>query len=167
MDAATRIGPFCCFAAGLGLVAYDAAVAADFVEGPGFDHPQGKNHLALEAALSANRAVLLTTGRPQTDHLIQVFLGPAPAEAPEGFVLAAGFPLELLSGTLCLRDAYELMDWETDALHAVRVPLGPGRFFVELLRIDGPNDLCVLHLHVQRVGPDDTLPAPVGWVDLF
>ena len=163
----TRIGPFCCFATGLGLVAYDADVATDFIEGPGFEHPQGNNHVALEAAFAEARAVMLTTGQPQADYLIQVFLEPAPGEAPDGLVLAAGFPLTITSGTLCLRDAYELMDWETHAIQVVQVPLAPGRYYVELLRIDGPNGLCVLHLHLQLAGPDDELPPPAGWVDLF
>ena len=169
MTAAHRIGPFCCFATGLGLVAYDADVAADFVEGPGFGHPQGNNHAALDAALAAGRAVMLTIGSPQTDYLIQLFEGPAPSEPPDGFVIAAGFPLVLESGVLCLRDAYELMDWETDAVQVVRIPLAPGIYYVELVRIDGPNGLCVFHLHVQSApGADaDGLPPPAGWVDLF
>jgi hypothetical protein len=167
MHAATRIGPFCCFATGLGLVAYDAEVVRDFVEGPGFGHPQGQNHAALEAAMSAARAVLLTTGEPQRDYLVQVFLEPAPGEAPEGLHIAVGFPLVVESGTLCLRDAYELMDWETDAVHVVQVPVPAGRYFVELLRIDDPNGLFVLHLHLTAVGPEDELPPSDGWVDLF
>lgn len=167
MHAATRIGPFCCFATGLGLVAYDADVVRPFIEGPGFGHPQGRNHEALEAAMAQARAVLLTTGEPQRDYLVQVFLSPAPSEAPEGLLIAVGFPLDVPSGTLCVRDAYELMDWETDAVHVVQAPVPAGRYFVELLRIEGPNGLVVLHLHLTAVGPDDELPPPDGWVDLF
>jgi len=167
MHAARRIGPFCCFATGLGLLVYDADVACAFVEGPGFGHPLGLNREALETAMAQARAMLLTTGEPQCDYLVQLFLSPAPSEAPEGLLIAVGFPLDVPSGALCLRDAYELMDWETDAVHVVQAPLPAGRYFVELLRIEGPDELVVLHLHLTAVGPDDELPPPSGWIDLF
>lgn len=161
---ATRIGPFCCFATGLGLVAYDAGLADELEDGPGFGHALGRHPERVEAALAQGRAVMLTVGDPQRDYLVQVFDTPAPPEAPETLAAAAAFPLRVPSGALCLRDAYDLMDWEGGALHVIRVPVPPGGYVVEVLRLEEANGLCVLHLHLT---PADELPEGAGWVDLF
>lgn len=163
-----RIGPFCCFATGLGLVAYDEGAFAEFTDGPGFEHALGRNRAGVEAALGAGLCVLLTTGTAQRDYLVQLLFEPPPDTPPEGFVIAVGFGLDVPSGALCLRDAYELMDWTSHGLHVIRALIPPGRYQVVALRMDDPNGLCTLHLHLGQLEPDDTAETPAGgWVDLF
>lgn len=161
----SRTGPFCCFAQGLGLVALDGAVADAFEDGPGWEHPQGRNHAALEAAMATGRAVMLTTGETGIDYLVQIFEEPAPGEAPEHFVVAVGFQMVVDSGVLVLRDTFNLMDWDGAAVEAIRAQIEPGSYFIELLRLDDPNGLCILHLHLTPCPPPEEPLS--GWVDVF
>ncbi len=165
----TRTGPFCCFAQGLGLVAIDSAVEATFEDGPGFEHPLGRNHVALEAAMARGQAVMLSFGQGQVDYLVQVFLEPAPDTPPENFAVAVGYTLVVDSGEIVIRDTFNLLSWDGQAAEAIRAVVPPGCYFVEMLRIDDPNGLCILHLHLNPSQPPSDAPedALSGWVDVF
>ena len=129
--------------------------AAPAGEAAGSAWPDPCRRDALEAALAAGKAVMLTLGEGGIDYLVQIFEQPAPDVAPENFVVAVGFPLVLETGVLCIRDTFNLLQWEGDAVEAIRARVEPGCYFVELLRMDDPNGLCILHLHLTPCPPPE------------
>jgi len=138
------------YAAGLGLLFSSPEPLHSLVEGKNYSGSSDPGN-ALSKLYDDQRMFLLATGSPELDYVISFYETNKSSYPHEAMIEEIQAGIEIVGGSLVIRDGYDLLDWEPAVDYAVEIPIEDGYYRLTIgWSHSGKNSTMNLHILAQK-----------------
>jgi len=137
-------------AAGLGLLISSPEPLHRLVEGKNYSSSTAADN-ALSKLYMDQKMFLLATGSPELDYSIRFYETSKSSFPHEAMIEEIQAGIEIVGGSLVIRDGYDLLDWEPSVDYAVEIPIEDGYYRLEIgWTPSGKHSTMDLHIYAQK-----------------
>jgi hypothetical protein len=146
--------------AGLGLILYSPPAVAHIADGDDYLQSHFWEPEDVARHVTAGQLIAFCTGSPGS-YRVRFHHNPATEQAVAKAEFKLRLALQVHDTVVCVRDLYELMDWEAACPAEQQVQLANGWYRLTVLssypRSGRPGDKQLIHIHLEPVARKPTL----------